>query len=92
MVPFQVVILKEHLPTCLPLEEALWLFKVGEVFVIGEDGDWVGGASKVLVPLEEGMNNGEEFPVIDVIVTLGRCKHLGEVGTQVEVTIGVFLH
>ena len=60
--------------------------------MIGEDSDRVGGACEVLVPFSQGMYNGEEFSVIDVIIALGGGKRLREVSTGVEVTVQVLLH
>ena len=34
VIPYQVIILKEHLPAGLSAGEALWFFKVSQVFVI----------------------------------------------------------
>ena len=47
----------------------LWRAEEGEVFVVGEDLDWQGGAMKVMTPSLEGMDDGEEFLIIDVVIT-----------------------
>ena len=41
----------------------------GEVFVIGENLDKEWGAMKVVMPGFESANNGEEFPIVDIVVT-----------------------
>ena len=50
MIPNQVVVLKEHLPACLPAREALRLLEVGQVFMICKGHYRVGGAGQVLAP------------------------------------------
>ena len=74
MVPFQVIVLEEHLPTSLSSGQTLQFLKVGEVFVVGKDGDRVGGSSEELVPLQEGMYDGEELVVVNVIVSFSKGK------------------
>ena len=41
----------------------------GEVFVIGENLDKEWGAMKVVMPGFESTNNGEEFTIVDIVVT-----------------------
>ena len=48
--------------------ECLGLPEIGEVFVVGEDLYWEGGAMKVVAPRFQGTNDGEEFAVIDIVV------------------------
>ena len=80
VVPFQVVVLKKHLPMGLAMRQALWLFKVGEVLVVSENRDWVGGAGKVLVPFRKSMYDGKEFAIIDAVVAFHRGKGFQEIG------------
>ena len=42
----------------------------GKVFVISEnlDGEW--GAMEVVAPSFESTNDGEEFPIINIVLTL----------------------
>ena len=40
--------------------------------MVGDDGDRVSGPLEVLAPFFQSENNSKEFPVIDVIVALGR--------------------
>ena len=60
--------------------------------MIGDDSDWMGGASKVLLPFIQSQNDSKEFLVIDIIVSFGRCKGFGEVSTGVMVSIVISLH
>ena len=46
---------------------------------------------KVVAPRLQGMNDGEEFAVIDVIVMLGGGEGLREVGAGMPVTVRVGL-
>ena len=56
---------------------------VGEVFMVGDDGDRMGGSLDVLLPFLQREDHSEEFTIIDVIVPLSRDKCLGEVCTWV---------
>ena len=40
--------------------------------MICDNGDGVQGLLKVMFPFREGEDDGEEFPIIDVIVLLGK--------------------
>ena len=40
--------------------------------MIGEDRDGVRGPLQVLFPLNEGEDNSEKFPIIDVLVSLSQ--------------------
>ena len=46
---------------------------------------------EVVAPRFQGANDGEEFMVIDVVVTLGGGEGLQEVGARVPVAVGVGL-
>jgi len=45
------------------------LSEVGEVFVVGKDLDGEGRAMEVVSPGFKGMDDSEEFAVIDIIVS-----------------------
>ena len=47
------------------------LAEVGKVLVVGEDLHREGGAVKVMAPGFQGADNGEEFAVINVVITFG---------------------
>ena len=59
-------------PARLLAVEHFGLAEVGEVLVIGENLYWEGRAMKVVTPRFQGMDNREEFSVIDVIVLFSR--------------------
>ena len=78
-------------PASLAAVEFLGLSEVGEVLMVSEYLDWGGGSKEIVSPGIQGSHDCEEFSVVNVIVVLGRAKHLGEVGTGVPVTIDVSL-
>ena len=59
--------------------------------MISEDLDREGGPGEVLLPCFKGVEDGEEFSVIDVIVSFGRGERLREVGAWVPLTIWIGL-
>ena len=67
------------------------IFEVGQVLVIGDDGDRMGCTLNVLTPFSEGKDNCKEFPIVDVIVSFGREKSARKVGARMEIAISIFL-
>ena len=59
--------------------------------MISEDLDREGGPGEVLSPCLKGVEDGEEFSVIDVIVPFSRGEGLREVGAWVPLTIWIGL-
>jgi len=59
--------------------------------VVGKDLDWEWGAMEVVSPGFKGTDDGEEFVVIDIVVSFCLRERLGEVGTGVPISIGVHL-
>ena len=59
-------------PTSLATIQVLGGAEEGEVFVICENPDREWGAMKVVTPGFESTNNGEEFPIVNIIVTFCR--------------------
>ena len=51
--------------------ERLGLAKVGKVLVIGEDLYWEGGAMQIVAPGFQGVDDSEEFTIIDIVVSFG---------------------
>ena len=45
----------------------------------------------VLFPFLECKDDSKEFPIIDVVISLSRDKHFGEVSTRMHVAINVIL-
>ena len=71
--------------------KCLGLSEVGEVFVIGEDLYREGGAVEIVAPGFQGANNGEKFPVVNVIISFSGGEGLREVRAGMPITVGVGL-
>ena len=67
--------------------KVLGLTEVHQVLVVDEDLDGEGRSVEVMSPGLQGMNNGKELPVIDVIILLCGDKQLEEVGAGVPFAI-----
>ena len=63
-------------PSCLSAIERLGLAEVGEVFVVCENLHRERRAVEVVTPGFQGVDDREEFSVIDVIVSFGRRERL----------------
>ena len=46
-------------------------------------------SSKIMMLFLEGLDDCEEFPIIDVVILFCRREGCGMIGTWVEVTVGV---
>ena len=55
---------------------------IGKVFVVSDDGDRMRGSLNILFPFFQCEDDSKEFVIIDVIVSFGRDKCLGEIGTR----------
>ena len=65
--------------------------EVCQVLVVSEDldGEW---GSMEIMPLEfQGMDDSEELPVVDVVVSFYRDERLGEIGAGMPITIRIGL-
>ena len=90
--PFDIQVLHEQLPASLLMSEVLGLFEVSQVLVVGDDSHWVLSSCEIVSPFFECLDDCQEFPIIDVVVSLGRGEGGRMVGTRVKVSIGVLLH
>jgi len=59
--------------------------------MVGEDLNWERGAMEVVSPGFEGVDDGKEFTIIDIVVSFCLGERLREVGTGVPVSVGVCL-
>ena len=50
------------------------------------------GALEVMVPVVQGMDDSEQFLIIDIIVSFSRGKCLRKVCTGMEVSVIILLH
>ena len=87
----EIEVSKVNKPACLLSIKQLRLMKVCEVLVISENLHWEGRAMKVVVPRVQGVNDHEEFSVINVIVSFGRRERLGKVGARMPVPVVISL-
>ena len=88
---FEVKVSKVNKPTRLVTVKRLGLMEIGQVFVVSEDLYWERGAMEVMTPRLQGVDDGKEFAVIDVVVAFSGGKGLQEVEARVPVTVGVGL-
>ena len=92
MSKMEVEVLEEHHPACLSVRQLLWLAEIREILMISEENDWVTRALEVMLPMIQGMDNSEEFPVIDIIVAFCRGEGLRKICAGVKVSVVVLLH
>ena len=59
--------------------------------MVGDDGDRMGGSLDVLFPFFQCEDYSKEFSIIDVVVSFGRNKCLGEIGARAGITIEIIL-
>ena len=88
----EVEILKEHHPLGLMAGQLLWLVKVRQILMVGEEGDGVVGSLEVVAPVVEGVNSSKQLPIIDIVVMFSRGEGLGKIGTRMKVTVIISLH
>ena len=67
------------------------VFKVGQVLVIGDDGNRMRCTLNVLTPFSESKNDCKEFAVIDVVVSFSWEESTREVGARVKITSDISL-
>ena len=71
--------------------EVLGLMEVHQILVVSEDLNGKGRSVKVVPSGLQGMDDGKELLVIDIIVLFCRDEQLGEVGAEMPITIGISL-
>ena len=64
---------------------------VGHVFVVGDNGDWMGRSLDILPPFREGKDDHEEFAIIYIVVPFNGEEGAREVSAWVEIAIGISL-
>ena len=60
--------------------------------MIGEKGDRMGGSLEVVAPMVKGVDNGEQLPIINIIVAFGWGEGLGEISARMKIPITIPLH
>ena len=84
--PDDVKILEKEGPASLAMRELVRILEVGQVLMVGEDGDRMWGALQVLFPFAQSKDDGEKLLIIDIIVSFCCREGLGEVCTGMKVT------
>ena len=84
--PDDVKILEKEGPASLVTRELARILEVGQVLMVGEDGDRMWGALQVLFPFAQSKDDGEKLSIIDVIVSFCCREGLGEVCAEMKVT------
>ena len=88
MVDVKVEGAEEFGPTSLSAVEVSLFEKVLKVFVVGKDLDAMAGAFQVVAQVLEGLDDGEKFLVVDVVVAFCWCHSVGMEGDRVYVVVG----
>ena len=78
-------------PLCLLSIKIVRLVEIGQVFMVHENLDCMRGTEKVMLPSIQGSHNGEQLPIIDVVVVFSWTECLGKISAGVPVSIGIFL-
>ena len=90
--PFNIEVLQEKGPTCLSVRKFTGVFDVGEIFVIGDNGDGKRSSLEVVFPLGESKDDHKQFSVVNIVVLFGKEECFGEVGTGIKVAVDILLH
>ena len=90
--PDDVKVLKEEGPVGLVMREFARVLEIGQVLVVGENGNGVCGALQVLFPFCQGKNDYQEFMVIDVIISFCSREGFREVSTGMEIARSIRLY
>ena len=77
---------------CLLVRKFTGVFDVGEIFVIGDDGDGKRSSLEIVFPLGESKDDHKQFSVVNIIVSFSEGECFGEVGTGMKVTVDILLH
>ena len=88
---FEIEVCKVEQPSRLATIEVLGLTEVRQVLVICEDLDGERGSMEIVSPGFQGADDGKELSVVDVVVSFGWDKRLGEVRAGVPFAVGVSL-
>ncbi|KIJ19505.1 hypothetical protein PAXINDRAFT_69511 [Paxillus involutus ATCC 200175] len=47
---------------------------------------------EIMVPHFQGVDDGEEFSIVDVVVPFGRREHFRQIDAGVKFAVDIFLH
>ena len=76
---------------CLSVGEFTGVLNIGQVLVVGDDGDRVRCSLNILSPFRKGKDNSEEFAIVDVVIPFSREEGTRKVGTGVKISISICL-
>ena len=60
--------------------------------MVGDDSYQVFCPSEIMLSFLQGLNDREEFPIVDIIILFGRRECCGVICTRMEVSVGILLH
>ena len=89
--PDDIKVLEEQGPASLVLRQFARVLYIGEILMVGDDGDRMEGSLDLLLPFLQHKDDSKEFPIIDVVFSLSRNKSFGEVCAGVGVVIEIIL-
>ena len=72
--------------------QVLGLFEIPQILVIHDYDHWMCHSGEIMMPFFQGLDDGEEFPVVNVVVLFCRGEDGRMLGTGVEIPIGILLH
>ena len=90
--PDEIKVLEKEGPASLSSRELARVLEIGQVLMISEDRDRVRSPLQVLFPFSKSKDNSKEFPIIDVVVSLGQRESFGKISTGVKVSCCIRLH
>ena len=87
----KVKVFQVYKPAGLSAVEMLGLAEIREVFMVSEYLYWERGSSKVMAPRLQGVDDSEEFSVVDVVVSFSWEEGVRQVGAGVPVSVFICL-
>ena len=73
----QIELSKVFGPSCLLASQEFRGQEILQVLVVGNDVNWGTRAFEVVMPLSEGLEDGQKFFVVHVVIEFGACESLG---------------
>ena len=60
--------------------------------MVHDDDHWMFHSGEIMMPSLQSLDDGKEFPVIDVVILFHRGEGHRVIGTGMEISVGIFLH
>src|SRR6267154_1481110 len=67
---FEIIVLKELMPSRLMRTNLLWGFEIHQIFMIRSDQELLLCSQKEISKCFYGINDSKQFPIIDVVIAL----------------------